>query len=219
MNQHQLADAFDAKVRRGIFRPVGRFLTSDPDGGEDRLHEAVCASWDLFRRNGLRGDVLDDGLLVYACRLKAMDTSRHFVPGDGTRRNCDAMSPHAYRKGKVKAMLSVDDTDTTPNLLDHIYPIRNPTRDIISSIDLKEWLRELNEEDRVLLDARISGENLATAGSLVGISAATACRRLRALGMALADRCGIPIDLDGERRGRRAVRPAPPEPGPIPEEP
>ena len=212
MNQVQLCEAFEAKVRRGIFRPIGRFLMGYPDGGEDRLQEAVCTSWDLYRRHGLRGEVMDDALLVHACRLKAVDTSRHFVPGDGTHRNCDALSPHAYHKGKVRAVLSVDDTDTTTNLLDSIYPIRNPTRDIISSIDLRTWVSELSAEDRTLLKARFSGEDLATAGSLVGVSAATACRRLRALGLALSERCGIPIDLERERRGRRPARPVPPAP-------
>jgi hypothetical protein len=206
MNQVQLCEAFEAKVRRGIFRPIGRFLMGYPDGGEDRLQEAVCTSWDLYRRHGLRGDVMDDALLVHACRLKAVDTSRHFVPGDGTHRNCDALSPHAYHKGKVRAVLSVDDTDTTPNLLDSVYPVRNPTRDIISGIDLKSWVAELSDDDRTILEARMAGEDLTTTGNLVGVSAATACRRLRALGLDLAGRCGIRIDLERERRGRPPAR-------------
>jgi hypothetical protein len=202
MNQIQLSEAFDAKVRGGIFRPIGRFLTRDPDGGEERLQDGICATWDTYLRYGLRGKILDDPLLVHSCRLRAVDTSRHFVPGDGTRKNCDAMSQHAFRTGKVPAVLSVDDTESTPHLLDNLYQARNPTRFIISRLDLERWIGGLAEEDRIILGARLAGEDLATTGRLIGVSAATACRRLRSLGLDLAEQAGVEIDLRGERRGR-----------------
>jgi len=47
--QVELRRTFGHKVRKGIFKPVARFLPKHPDP-EDRLQDAVWQTWAMYRR-------------------------------------------------------------------------------------------------------------------------------------------------------------------------
>lgn len=214
--EQQLSASFDAKVRKGIFRPVLRCLAADPDGGEDRLQDAVAETWACYRRNGLRGKVLDDPILVHHCKQQALDRARHFVPADGAMRIQDAMSDAAYREGRVKGLLRIDEPiqsapsgDGTITLGDGlaVEQCLDPARKLRSAIDLGRWLDELSEDDRVALAGRMVGEDLRSIGASIGVSTPTAHRRLQELGHLLAQRAGIEVKDNKGPRSRSRKQP------------
>ena len=142
---------FDRKVRRGIFNPIARRLPEDVR--EDRLQEAIAITWATYKRCAERGQILDDAILVYACGLRASDPSRYFVPTDGHRAG-DVYDPRSYMQGHVEVLRFSD-------CLDHddighpderekgndvglaVATASNPTRKIVSAIDLNRWLAKL----------------------------------------------------------------------------
>jgi hypothetical protein len=70
MDLQQARSTFDHHVRQGIFRPVARHLYDD---NEDRLQDAVCQTWEMYRRYAERGQELEPAILLHACRLTAQD--------------------------------------------------------------------------------------------------------------------------------------------------
>jgi len=101
MTQEELNEQFTDKIKRGIFRPVDRFI-SDRSEAEDRLQDGICQTWEMFKRYGTeKGVVLDDAILVHSCRLRATDPARRFGGANGaTCRNQDVLDPRVYqRKG------------------------------------------------------------------------------------------------------------------------
>ena len=72
VHEKQIRDMFDAKVRWRIFQPVLRFLPADV--GEDRLQDAICQTFAMFKRYALEKHVLlSDAILVHSCRQRAVD--------------------------------------------------------------------------------------------------------------------------------------------------
>ena len=69
----------------------------------------------------------------------------------------------------------------------------NPQRDIISAVDLEAWLASLHGQDRELLALRQEGATLKGAAVHFDASISTVFARLKSLGLALADRAGLPV--------------------------
>src|SRR5262245_54219252 len=101
-----LRHAFEDKIRRGIFNPVARLLPEDVR--EDRLQDAIALTWAMYERYALRGELLDDAILVHACGQRATDASRHYVPCDGYQRKRDALDPRNYMEGTVEVLRLAD---------------------------------------------------------------------------------------------------------------
>jgi DNA-directed RNA polymerase specialized sigma24 family protein len=202
MTQQEIRNAFDAKVRRGMFNPVLRHLSGSD--AEDRLQEAVCMTYEMTARYAERGQVLNDAILVHSCRQRATDLRRRFCSGDGTQPARDVLHPLNYAQGKVEVYrldgLLDDDGDylpeedgerCLPGLATSLQA--NPVRDIISAVDLEAWVASLPERDQELLAMRQSGATLTEVAANVGVSVSTAWGRLKALGLQLADRAGLPV--------------------------
>ena len=196
-----LAHEFGAKVKAGIFRPVGRHL-SGPDA-EDKLQEGICQTFEMYRRYALdRGVVLDDGILVHSCRQRAVDLGRRFVKSDSQPRR-DALHPANYRDRKTEVYRLdglLDDDGELPAEGDRQVALglaemmaNNPTRQLIAALDLQSWLSSVSCEDRRLLAMRYAGSPLQEIADAAGVSISSVFKRLRDLGWQLADRAELPI--------------------------
>jgi len=202
MQLTEVNQAFDDKVRRGIFNPVGRFVAHREDA-EDRVQDAVCQTWWMFRRYALDKDVvLDDALLVNKARWVVTDLNRRFVGADGAScRNQDVMSPAAYRDGKVE-VLRIDGLDDDNAEEDRSLGFGyaeaaagDPTRKVISALDLEAWLGELTHRDRALMERKAAGFSTTQTASDLGLPYQFTWRREKQLGRELAERAGLNVDL------------------------
>jgi DNA-directed RNA polymerase specialized sigma24 family protein len=199
MTEAQLRSAFEQKVRAGVFRPVLRYLVGDPDGGEDRLQDATCQVWEMFRRYGLDRKVeLPTPILVHACRLRAVDRSRHFAPRHGAHKNADVFSEQAYRQGRVEVLRLEDLEDGLAEVGNE-----NPERNIQSGIDLVDWTNELGGGDRTAVLARMIGEGYQEIAERTETSCSGAFQRVQKLGHELAERTGTSIRRRRRRGGKR----------------
>lgn len=178
MTEEEIRVTFEEKVRRGIFRPVRRRIHG-PDP-EDRLAEAVGIVFEEYQRAARRGVVLDDALLVHACRLRAVDLGRHLARGGQRRR--DVLDRRNRRDRRVE-VLSLQEA------AGELW--RDPTAELIGSIDLEAWTRTLRPLERTLVAARYRGCSLREAAATAGVSAAHAHAHLRKLGAELARRVAV----------------------------
>ena len=203
MTQKELRSEFEQKVRRGIFNPVTRHL-SGPDA-EDRLAEGIALVYEMYARYGTdKNKVLDDGILVHACKQRAVDLRRRFVRDDAQPAR-DVMHPGNYNQGKVEVFridglvdpetgefIAQDEVEAlVPGLATALQV--NPQRDIISAVDLERFLSGLTEKDQTLLEMRMAGATLKETAEKVGLSISTVFARLKALGLQLADRAGLAV--------------------------
>lgn len=199
MDTTQINTAFADKVARGIFGPAVRRIPDE--AREDRLADAVAQTWSMFDRYARRGVVLDDAVLVHSCRQRAHDLGRHFVlVGDG-RRGRDVYNPQNYLKGTVE-LWRIDDVDEDDDqwLLGLATELSmDPTDAIISAIDLRAWLDELDGDDVDALAMRFAGHTLEEIGAEVGTSVSGAFARCRRLGKELRGR------VDDESHAERAA--------------
>jgi DNA-directed RNA polymerase specialized sigma24 family protein len=197
---------FAAKVEKGIFRPVLRHVTgSDP---EERLAEAVALVFEMFRRYARRGVLLDDPILVVACRRRAVDLGRYLVHGEQRKR--DVLDPRNYTEGRVQVLRVDGLTDEGGDFHAEEDPevvvglrqglAYDPTPVLVSAIDLQTWVAALPDEDRAVLAARYAGNSLAETGAVVGCSTSAAFSKLRRLGAELAARAGVSL----RRKPRKA---------------
>lgn len=175
MTEEEIRITFEEKVRRGIFRPVVRRIHG-PDP-EDRLAEAVGLVFEEYQRAARRGVLLEDAVLVHACRLRAMDPGRQLVKGSQRRR--DALDRRNQRDGRVE-ILHLDDE------LEALH--HDPTPDLIGAIDAMTWAAGLRASDRTMIAARLQGYSLREVAQAAGVSTTFAFTRLRALGTELARR-------------------------------
>jgi hypothetical protein len=202
MTQQEVRSTFNEKVKRGMFKPVARWI-SGPDA-EDRLQDGICQTYEMYERYALEKDkVLDDGILVHSCRLRAADLGRRFIRDGGQPRR-DVMHPMNYSRGKVEVYrldgLIDDDGEfvaqdegeaLVPGLATALQI--NPQRDIISAVDLEAWVASLPEADQELLAMRQAGSTLGDIAKHLGVSISNVFSRLKALGLLLADRAGLPL--------------------------
>ena len=174
--------AFDEKVRAGIFNPIARHLHEEIR--EDRLAEGIAFAWKLYKTHD--GNV-DTALLVHHARLRACDVSRN-VAG-GYKKN-DVLDARGIVAGKVEIVhVDGDDIGLARELS------RDPTRKILSAISLKSWLNDLPEDDRRMLELRMSGCALEEMATIFNVDTSNVCRRLQKLGLELAKQAEIEIRM------------------------
>jgi hypothetical protein len=206
---------FSKKIRRGLFRPVERHLKSDLR--EDQMQEAlghVYKMYDSYARE--RGVVLDDAILVHACRLRACDPGRRLAGAAGARPRGDVYDHRNYRDGKLELLrLDIHQNEDRPEedmalgLPGLALPgAADPSDAMNSAHDLAKWLGELSADERRLLALRQSGHGLVAIGKKLKITSSTAFQRSRRLGAELAERAGISVEK--KRRGSRVPRHLPP---------
>ena len=198
MTQTEINKSFEDKVRRGIFKPVARHLT-DPRTAEDRLQIAICLTWEMYSRYAAEKDlVLADGLLVHSCRQRAVDLNRDFVPATGTHcRNQDVLDPRTYRDGKEE-VLHLDEFSEGDRGVEIAYAQAmavKPERKWNSAIDLEAWIAEQTSTDQLLLEKRMEGYTLEQIAHDLGLTSSQVCSRTRKLGLELAARAGVRINL------------------------
>lgn len=209
MQLEEINGAFTEKVRRGMFDPVARHVVNHPDA-EDRLQDAICQVWLMYRNRIEERDlVLDDPILVHACRQRAVDLARHFVPSGGTCRYRDAMNQRAYRDGKVEVMRF--DSWTEDDAEDESKPqqiglaeelCQSPERKMNSALDLEEWLDDLSARDYGIMEGRMAGYSLPRIATDYGVSTSMIFARAKKLGLELASRAGVHVDMSKTRSGR-----------------
>jgi len=209
MQLTEVNQAFDDKVRRGIFNPVARYVMNHPDA-EDRVQDAVCQTWWMFRRYAVEKDtVLDDALLVNKARWVVTDLERRFVGKDGaTCRNQDVHATTAYRDGRVE-LLRIDGFDDSTAEEDRSFGIGfaeaaagNPERKMNSALDLEVWLGGLSHRDRTLMERKAAGFSTTQTASDLGLTYGVAYRREKQLGRELASRVGVRVEGGRKRAGR-----------------
>jgi len=194
MTLESIRSSFDEKIRRGMFRPITRRLHADM--AEDRSQEALAIVYEQYRRHAEQGHILDDALLVHAARLRAEDIGRQIVPCDGVARKGCVMDVRNYIDGKVEVLRldKIVQAHDEANMLGLAEAMAsNPSKKIVSAIDLESWLASLAEADQVLLSMRMAGHRLKPIAKRLGISTSAAWARCRALGHELAERAHVEV--------------------------
>lgn len=181
MNDAAICAAFTDKVKRGIFEPAARRIPDD--AREDRLAEAVAMTYEMFATYARRGTVLPDPILVHSCRQRAHDLGRYLVRAGDARRARDVFDPRNFLEGRVE-VLHIDhaDHDDDPLLGLAAELALNPTRRIVSAIDLCAWLDDLDGDDVDVLAMRMAGFTLDEIGEALDCSTSGAFARCRRLG-------------------------------------
>ncbi len=195
----QVNQQFDRLVRKGAFRPILRFISSvDPD---DRLQEGICQTYELALRKAANGEQMDDPLIVYAARLRALDIRRRFTKGGQPRR--DVMCHANYVDNRVQ-VLHIDglvdddehwqgDGDVGLQAAWLAATAADPAAQLAAAIDLDNWLSNLGAADRELLAGRLAGHTLQELAWRTDSSVSSTFRHLRELGKELAQRAGIVV--------------------------
>jgi hypothetical protein len=211
MTQEALRAEFDGLVRKGIFRPVIRRITRrDP---EEVLQDAICQTFEMYRRYGMRGVRLDTGILVHSCAQRATDLGRQFVKHQGQRKR-DVMDFRNYRDGKVE-VLALDglgdeegdfqrEGDTPVWVGAAVHLSLDPTDRLHSALDLGAWTSNLEPRDRHLIASRLAGMTLSEIAEEQHSSVSSIFSRLKTLGRELAERAQLDLN-SGRTRRRRAT--------------
>jgi len=201
MTQQEINEEFADKVRRKIFHPVKRHLKIEHEA-EDRWQDAVAQVWAMYSRYAARGEILEDALLVHACRLRATDMNRRFVGTMGSRcTNQDVMDPRAYRDGHVWLYRlggihdeeQADETDRALEVSLSETAAEDPEQRWISAIDLESWIGAQTFQDQGLLSGKMEGKTTKEVAHESRLPYMVAWRKTRNLGHELADRAGVEI--------------------------
>jgi hypothetical protein len=196
MQLSEIQDHFSDKIKAGIFRPIMRHLPGNV--AADRLQDALGLTWRLYREHAERGDVLEDALLVHACRRRAVDLQRHVVPFTDRKRDVLA---GASRNPEIE-LVAFDES------CGWAHPwATNPSVNLISALDLERWLKALGPDDRLLVQRRAAGQGLKEIADELGRSTSCIFSRLCRLGRELAAYAEIPVPKRRQRpRHRRRER-------------
>ncbi len=210
MDENDISEKFGIMVKRGIFRSVARFISSDT---EERLQEGVCQAFELYRQHALRGVELNAPVLVCICRRRAVDLSRHLVRGQHSVK--DPLEPRAYHQGRLE-LIHLDgvpdpegeldgegDSELEASIFDK--ESANPTAKIISNISLAMWVAKLPKDDLALISMRVEGFTLTEIANEVGKSITVICQRLQHLGQDLAQHAQLPVPKRSRRPRRSTV--------------
>jgi hypothetical protein len=205
INLANIRRAFEDKIKAGIFKPVERHLHENIV--EDRMQDALGLVWRIFAEHAERGEVMDDALLVHAVKLRAMDLGRRVAQCDGEQPLRDVFDLRNQLAGRVEVLrlgdfreageesthrgLEEDDASLGFGLAE--ATCANPTARILSAHDLTAWLAGLPAEERRMLELRAAGYTLEETADELGVSLTTVFHNCRRLGLALAERTGIPI--------------------------
>jgi len=182
---------------------------TNPDTAEDRMQEALSLVFEMYQdRIVNRSLVLDDGILVHAAKQRACDMSRHLAR-DGKCKVHDAMSERAYHTGHVEVLRldawTEDDSENEghPNQIGLAEALCQSTeRKMISALDLESWLGGLTARDYGVMEGRMAGYSLPRIATDLGVSTSTVFAKAKKLGLELASRAGVHVDLDKTRSGR-----------------
>ena len=210
MDDNDISEKFGIMVKRGIFRSVARFISSDT---EERLQEGVCQAFELYRQHALRGVELNAPVLVCICRRRAVDLGRHLVKGQHSVK--DPLDPRAFHQGRLE-LVHLDGVPDGEGELDGegdnqleatIFDKEsaNPTAKIISNISLAAWVAKLPKGDLALISMRVQGFTLTEIADEVGKSITVVCQRLQQLGQDLAQHAQLPVPKRSRRPRRSAV--------------
>lgn len=198
VEQAHVQQQFSSLMQQRAFEPIRRFLTgADAD---DRLAEGIAMAYETALRKADQGVKMDDALVVYAARLRAVEIRREFVKGRQPRR--DALHRANYTDGRTEVFHLdgfEDETDGWPREGDVGLQVawsaaltHDPTDKIVSALDLCAWVANLNGGDRALLAGRVAGLTLQELASRHDTSVTAVFQRLRGLGYGLACRIGLP---------------------------
>jgi hypothetical protein len=209
MTQTEINAAFTEKVRKGIFNPVARHLT-DLALAEDRLQTAICMTWEMFSRYAAEKNVvLSDGILVHSCRQRAVALNRDFVPADGRCRCHDVLDPRAYRDGKVEILhldgFKPEDYRENDRALEIAFAeamALRPERKMNSAIDLEAWVGNQTSCDQLILEKKMEGYGLEQIAYELDLPVWKVFDRAKKLGLELAGKMGVHIEMEKEWRGR-----------------
>jgi hypothetical protein len=200
---------FERLMRKGAFRPILRFVTGAD--AEERLAEGIAQTFELAQRKAARGEQMDDALVVFAARCRALDLRRRFVKGGQPRR--DVMCHANYVDNRVQVLHLDgfdDDTDGWPREGDVGLQVAwaaaltaNPTEKLDSAIDLSTWLASLGHADRAVLADRVAGLSFQEVADRADLSLTVAFQRLRRLGEGLAAHAGIEVVRKKRKRKKR----------------
>lgn len=204
-------EQFDRLMRRGAFNPILRFVTGAD--AEDRLAEGVAQTFELAQRKAARGELMDDALVVYAARLRALDIRRQFVKGGQPRRDALHRANYTDRRTEIFHIDGFEDeTDGWPREGDVGLQVAwaaaltlDPSEKIHSALDLGAWLTTINDTDRALLADRLVGMSLQEVAERAEVSLTAAFQRLRRLGDGLAAHAGIQGAKKRRKPRKRAV--------------
>lgn len=207
----QVQQQFSALMQKGAFEPIRRFLTgADAD---DRLAEGIAMTYETALRKAEQGVAMDDALVVYAARLRAIEIRREFVKGRQPRR--DVMCHANYVDNRVQVLHLdgfEDESDGWPREGDVGLQVGwaaaltdDPTEKLDSALDLAAWLATLNIRDRRLLADRLAGMSLQEVAQRADVSLTRAFQRLRQLGGELATHAGIEVLTKKRSRRERPV--------------
>jgi len=214
MTQEELNQQFSDKVQRGIFKPVDRFI-SDRNEAEDRLQDAICATWQTYSRYITeKGKVLDDALLVHACRLRAIDRGRRFVGANGTfNRNQDVLDPRVFQSGLATVLrLDWEDIDEGRDgrRSEEVSLARevadNPEERWYSALDLQSWVGDQPFRAQGILARKMQGSTTKEVAHELHLPYMVTWRKEKALGAELAARAGVRIEGTRRRQGGTAAR-------------
>jgi hypothetical protein len=207
-------EQFERLMRKGAFKPILRFVTGAD--AEDRLAEGIAQTFELAQRKAARGEKMDDALVVFAARCRALDIRRRFVRGGQPRR--DALHPANFTDGRTEVFHLdgfEDETDGWPREGDVGLQVAwaaaltaNPSEKLDSALDLSVWLGSLARADRALLADRLAGLSLQEVADRADLSLTVAFQRLRRLGEGLAVHSGIEF-VKKKRKPRKASVAAP----------
>ena len=201
MDQQQINEQFEDKVRRGIFNPIRRHLKIAHEA-EDRWQDAVCQTWSMYRRYAEKGEVLSDAILVHSCRQRATDLGRRFTGTLGAHRtNQDVMDARAYRDGLVRVYRlngthddeQIDETDRAIEVSLAESLTVAPEDQWISAIDLERWVGEQCFQDQGIMAGKMEGKTTKEIAHETHLPYLVAWRKEKELGHELADRAGVKI--------------------------
>jgi hypothetical protein len=208
----QVQQQFSSLMQKGAFEPIRRFLTgADAD---DRLAEGIAMVYETAVRKAAQGVAMDDALVVYAARLRAIEIRREFVKGRQPRR--DALHRANYTDGRTEVFHIdgfEDESGAWPREGDVGLQVawssaltHDPAAEILSALDLDGWLNTLATADQALLADRLAGRSLQEIAWRSDRSITSVFQRLRVLGAGLARQAGITVEKKKRRpRGRRAA--------------
>lgn len=197
---------FDRLMRKGAFNPLRRFIRAGD--ADDRLGEGVAQALELALRKAARGEPMDDALVVFAARRRALDIRRRFVKGGQPRRDVMCHANYVDKRVQVLHLDGLEDEedgwrgegDVGLQVAWAAALTEDPCERILSALDLERWVGTLREDDRAVLRLRYSGCTLTETAAAVGCSTSAAVSKLRRLGAELARRAGVSL----RRKPRKA---------------
>lgn len=205
-----LRQHFGSLVRRGVFRPILRFLPVLI--AEEQLQDAICQTYEMYERYAERGKILPDAILVHSCRQRAVDPNRRFVKADGCQPKRDVYDPRNYLEGRLELLRFDGAADEDGRLYSEegdvgveysLYDafVMDPSEHLDSAIDLLNWFKKLAPHDQKLVALRLAGYTLGEIADELRLPITVVCHRCLEIGTMLAEIVGI--ELQAVKRERK----------------